>query len=127
MKKRFFFLLALTLPFFVAKISAQAVITFEKTTIELGTFNESQPQTCVFEFTNTGDKPLVIHQAFASCGCTQPEFTQEPVAPGQKGKIRVTYNGKGKPAGEFTKPVSVRSNASNSLVRIYIRGKMKKQ
>ncbi|MBR1594431.1 MAG: DUF1573 domain-containing protein [Alloprevotella sp.] len=127
MKKKLLMLLAIALPLVCAKSNAQAVITFEKSTVELGTFNENQPQNCVFEFTNTGDKPLVIHQAFASCGCTKPEYTPEPIAPGQKGQIRVTYDGKGKPLGEFTKPISVRSNASNSLVRIYIHGKMKKQ
>ncbi|MBQ9569287.1 MAG: DUF1573 domain-containing protein [Alloprevotella sp.] len=125
--KKILLLMAVILPLLSMKANAQAVITFEKTTIDLGTFSESKPQTCIFEFTNTGDKPLVIHQAFASCGCTVPKFTEEPVAPGQKGRISVTYNGKGKPEGDFTKPISVRSNASNSLVRIYIRGKMKKQ
>ena len=106
--------------------SAQAVIKFEKTIVDLGTFTEDQRQTCVFVFVNEGDKPLVIHQAFASCGCTVPEYTEEPIQPGKKGVIRVTYNGKGKREGEFQKPISVRSNASNSLVRIYIRGNMKK-
>lgn len=108
----------------VMMMSAQAVIKFEKTSYNYGKFTEDHPQTCVFKFTNTGDQPLVIHQAFASCGCTVPTFTKESIAPGKSGEIKVVYNGKGKLPGHFKKTVSVRSNATNSLVRIYIEGEM---
>lgn len=104
--------------------SAQAVIKFEKTTHDYGTFKQDKPQTYVFKFTNTGNEPLVIHQAFASCGCTVPTFTKEPIAPGKSGELKVVYNGKGKMAGTFKKTVSVRSNATNALVRVYIQGNM---
>jgi len=77
-----------------------------------------------FKFKNTGDKPLVIEQAVASCGCTIPTYTQAPIAPGKSGEIKVVYNGKGKSAGEFKKVITVRSNASNELVRLYIMGDM---
>lgn len=105
-------------------VSAQAVIKFEKTTHDYGTFKQDKPQTYVFKFTNTGNEPLVIHQAFASCGCTVPTFTKEPIAPGKSGELKVVYNGKGKMAGTFKKTVSVRSNATNALVRVYIQGNM---
>ena len=76
---------------------AQAEIKFDKTTADVGTFSEESPVvSCVFTFTNIGDAPLVIHQAVASCGCTVPEYTQEPVLPGKTGTIKVTYNGTGK-------------------------------
>lgn len=104
--------------------SAQAVIKFDKTSHNYGKFTEDKPQTCVFKFTNTGNEPLVIHQAFASCGCTVPTFTKEPIAPGKSGEIKVVYNGKGKLPGHFKKTVSVRSNATNALVRVYIEGDM---
>lgn len=104
--------------------SAQAVIKFDKTSHNYGKFTEDKPQTCVFKFTNTGNEPLVIHQAFASCGCTVPTFTKEPIAPGKTGEIKVVYNGKGKLPGHFKKTVSVRSNATNALVRVYIEGDM---
>lgn len=104
--------------------SAQAVVKFDKTSHNYGKFTEDKPQTCVFKFTNTGNEPLVIHQAFASCGCTVPTFTKEPIAPGKSGEIKVVYNGKGKLPGHFKKTVSVRSNATNALVRVYIEGDM---
>lgn len=105
-------------------MSAQAVIKFEKTSHDYGKFTEDTPQTYVFKFTNTGDQPLVIHQAFASCGCTVPTFTKESIAPGKSGELKVVYNGKGKMPGHFKKTVSVRSNATNALVRVYIEGDM---
>lgn len=103
---------------------AQALITFDKLTHNFGTFDESKLQTCVFSFKNTGDKPLVITQAFASCGCTAPSFTKEPIMPGKKGEITVTYNGAGKFPGEFKKAVTINSNAKNNMVRLFIEGVM---
>ena len=103
----------------------QAEIKFDKVTQDLGTFSESNPvQEATFVFTNVGDAPLVINQAIASCGCTVPTYTQAPIAPGKSGEIKVVYNGKGKYAGEFKKLITIRSNASNELVRLYIMGNM---
>ncbi len=103
---------------------AQAVAKFDTPKHDFGTFPESQRMSHEFVFENTGDKPLVIQQAYASCGCTVAKYTQEPVAPGAKGKVMVTYNGKGKVPGHFKKAVTVVSNASNKMVRLYIEGNM---
>ena len=67
----------------------------------------------------------VINQAIASCGCTIPEYTKQPIAPGQKGTLKVTYNGKGKIPGHFKKTVTVRTNGDPELIRIYVEGDMK--
>ena len=103
---------------------AQAVIKFDKTTCDLGKFAEKKVQHCEFVFTNTGNEPLVIQQAYGSCGCTVPTAPKDPIKPGEKGVIKVQYNGKGKFPGHFKKPVTVRSNASNQMVRIYVEGDM---
>jgi len=104
---------------------AQAELTFEKTTHDFGTFSEDDPVvTTTFKFKNSGDTPLVIHQAIASCGCTVPEYTKEPIAPGKKGEIKVTYNGAGRFPGKFRKTITIHSNADNELVRLYIKGDM---
>ena len=103
----------------------QAEIKFDKMEHNFGTFAESQPvQKCTFSFTNTGDAPLVINQAVASCGCTVPSYTKEPIAPGKKGTIEVTYNGKGKFPGHFKKTITVRTNAKTEMTRLYIMGNM---
>lgn len=120
--KKFLFLFSILLAGVFQSLNAQAVIKFDKTTHNFGTFSISKPQTVTFSFTNTGDKPLVIQQAFSSCGCTVADFTKQPIEPGKKGEVKVTYDGKNTYAGPFKKPVTVRSNASNSLVRIYIEG-----
>ena len=70
------------------------------------------------------DAPLVIHQAVASCGCTVPEYTKEPIQPGKKGTIKVTYNGTGKYPGHFKKSITLRTNAKTEMMRLYIEGNM---
>lgn len=103
----------------------QAVMKFEKTLYSFGKFSEKEPiQKCVFTFTNTGNAPLIIHQAVASCGCTVPSYTKEPIKPGEKGQIKVTYSGKGAFPGHFKKAITVRSNATTEMVRLYIEGEM---
>jgi hypothetical protein len=62
-----------------------------------------------FAFTNTGDSPLVIVSAKASCGCTQPKYPTDPVKPGETAKITVKYLPQGRP-GEFNKTIKVRTN-----------------
>jgi hypothetical protein len=74
-----------------------------------------------FTFTNTGDKPLVIISATASCGCTMPEYPKDPIKPGKTGKIKVTYNPSGRP-GEFNKTVKIRYNSdSNKTNRVNVK------
>lgn len=104
---------------------ADPVITFEKTEHDFGTFSEDNPiQKCVFTFTNTGDAPLVINQAVASCGCTVPKYTKTPIRPGEMGTINVTYSGKGKMPAHFRKTITIHSNAKPEMVRLYIEGNM---
>lgn len=85
-------------------------IEFTQTSADFGSIHEDgHPVKASFEFTNTGTAPLLIISASASCGCTKPTFDPEPVKPGQKSVISVTFNPKGK-RGEFDKTVTVRTN-----------------
>lgn len=94
-----------------ALMAGEPAIALESTSHDFGNISEDGgPVSCEFEFTNTGDEPLVIISANASCGCTRPEFPKKPVQPGKKGKIKVTYLPTGRP-GEFSKSVRVRTNA----------------
>lgn len=89
-------------------------INFTEKTYNFGFIPESGgPVTHFFEFTNTGDAPLVIISATASCGCTRPTYPTEPIAAGKKGKIKVTYLPEGRP-GEFDKVIKVRTNVKDS-------------
>lgn len=65
-----------------------------------------------FTFNNTGDGAVAVISALASCGCTRPEYTRRPVAPGDTGKIKVTLNISGQ-RGEINKDVKLRLRAAN--------------
>lgn len=120
-------LITLMLVFGLTTMMAQkpAEIKFDKTTHNFGTFSEKEPKvSCSFTFTNVGEAPLVINQAIASCGCTVPEFTKTPIQPGEKGEIKVTYNGTGKFPGHFKKSITVRTNGAVEMTRLYIEGDM---
>ena len=108
----------------MAFAAGEAEIKFEKTSHDFGTFPESEKVTCTFKFTNTGDNLLVIHQAIASCGCTVPQYSKEPIKPGETGEIVVIYNGAGKFPGHFKKSITIRTNAKQEIVRLYVEGDM---
>lgn len=114
---------------FLASLSIQAQetpaapqdsIIFESTTHDYGTIVQSSDGSCEFKFTSKGKAPIVLNDVKASCGCTTPEWTRTPVAPGQKGIIKVTYNTNN--VGSFTKSVTINSNAKNSPVVLIIKG-----
>lgn len=125
MKKLAFYMMLLVMSIGYAHAQGQADIKFEKNTHDFGTFPEEKPiVSYTFKFTNVGDAPLVIHQAVASCGCTVPEYTQEPVLPGKTGTIKITYNGTGKYPGHFKKSITLRTNAKTEMMRIFVEGNM---
>ncbi len=75
----------------------------------------------VFNFTNTGNQPLVIQNVQASCGCTTPDWTKAPIAPGAKGFVKATYNPSNRP-GQFNKTITVMSNAEQPSMILRIIG-----
>lgn len=102
-----------------------AEIKFDTLRHDFGHFSKKEPIVkCSFAFTNTGTAPLIIHQAFASCGCTVPVWPRKPVKPGERGEIEVTYNGTDKFPGHFQKTVTIRSNGITEVVRLTIEGTM---
>lgn len=107
------------------KEKKQAEIKFEKINHNFGTFAaDTAVLDCEFKFTNVGNADLYIHQAFASCGCTVPDFPIEPIKPGESGTIKVTYDGTHKAPGSLRRSISVHTNAKTEMVKLYITGKM---
>ena len=100
------------------------IMTFEKTEIDYGTIKQNSDPYRTFVFTNTGEAPLVIKSARGSCGCTVPEYSKEPVMPGEKSEIKVRYDTKRLNA--FTKTVTLTTNADPSQVILRIKGKVVK-
>lgn len=105
-----------------AAAKKNADIKFENSVYNFGTVPEHGGTVShIFEFTNTGDANLVIKDAKADCGCTVPEFPTQPIAPGKKGKIKVTFNPLYR-AGGFTKVVTVFTNGKTKKARLKIHG-----
>lgn len=71
-------------------------LSFAAESHDFGTINEGDVVETEFRFTNTGKAPLIISSAQGSCGCTVPEYPNAPVAPGEEGVIRVSFNSEGK-------------------------------
>lgn len=107
----------------IAIAQGKAKIVFDETVHDFGTFKESDGvQTTTFKFKNEGAVPLVLNNVRASCGCTTPKWTREPVAPGASGEIQVSYDPRNRP-GAVNKTITVQSNAENPTVVLRITGK----
>jgi hypothetical protein len=87
---------------------------------DFGEIPQGTPVTTQFSFTNTGKEPLIIKNCQASCGCTVPSWPKEPILPGKESTIQVTYNAAH--AGQFTKSITITSNAKSPTKVIYIKG-----
>lgn len=79
--------------------------------------------TSEFQFTNTGKKPLIIQDIRTSCGCTTPSYTKDPVLPGKKGTIKVTYSTTGR-IGSFDKRITVFTNEIDVVYTLTISGEV---
>lgn len=88
---------------------AVPVFSFEKDNHDFGKIMQGEKVTYTFKFKNTGNAPLVISSASASCGCTVPEYTKTPVQPGEEGTVAVTFDSAGK-SGITTKNVTLIAN-----------------
>lgn len=95
-------------------------ILFDSETIDYGTIKKNADGNRQFTFTNNGNKPLIITNTTGSCGCTVPTKPTEPIMPGQKGTIGVKYDTSR--TGQFTKTVTVTSNASETPKTLTIKG-----
>lgn len=114
------FFSALAIVGFAAFASAQT-ISFDKTTYEYGTVKTGSDGHRFFTVKNTGDKPLIITDVKASCGCTTPEYSKDPIMPGKTAQLKVGYNTAIN--GPFQKLIEVFSNDPvNSRSVIYIKG-----
>ena len=107
MKKLFFIAAA-----FIVTAGAMAqtkpddVAKFNTNKYDFGKVKQNVPAVYSFEITNTSDKPLVIENAHATCGCTVPEYQKDPILPGKTAKIKVQYNAAN--GGQFDKTVFVK-------------------
>jgi len=98
----------------------KASVEWQTTSIDMGEIDYKKPVTVEFLFTNPGMVPLIITNVESSCGCTVADFPKEPIISGKSGKIKVTYDADTE--GQFSKTITVHSNASAEVTKLYIRG-----
>ena len=97
-----------------------AKIEFKTDVIDYGTIEKGANGVRVFEFTNTGDAPLVISNVKSTCGCTVPKKPKGPIMPGETGVIEVKYDTKR--VNPIRKTITVFSNAETPTVALKIKG-----
>ncbi|WP_102406893.1 DUF1573 domain-containing protein [Parabacteroides bouchesdurhonensis] len=120
--KQIVFIFIGTVLFATAEAQNNAKINADELTYNFGNIAEADGLAShVFTIKNTGEGPLVITRVTASCGCTQPEWTKEPIAAGKSGEVKVTYNPKGRP-GPFYKTISIFSNGKKGSYTLAIKG-----
>lgn len=101
---------------------AQPRATFKETVYDFGTIKESKGAVKhTFTITNNGNKPLIILDAVASCGCTRPTYTAKPIKPGKTGKVEVTFSPAGR-SGTFRKTIKVKTNGTEKITTLTITG-----
>ncbi|MDR2139875.1 MAG: DUF1573 domain-containing protein [Tannerella sp.] len=124
MKRVLFVLMAvlLTSGMLHAQQKEASITVVDSTSYDFGDINEADgPVSHIFTILNNGELPLVISRVQAACGCTTPEWTKEPIAPGKTGEVKVIYDPKGRP-NKFNKTVSIYSNGSTGSYTLTIRG-----
>lgn len=105
-----------------AKLSLGApIIKFDQVEYDFGTITEGDKVSGTFKVTNAGKVDLIITSVKPSCGCTTPEYTKDPIAPGTSGEIKFEFNSAGR-VGVQNKSITVKSNAEKLTEIIRIKG-----
>lgn len=97
--------------------------TFTNDTYDFGQIKQGEKVSYSFKFKNTGNTPLIISSASASCGCTVPSYPEEPIQPGEESKIDVVFDSNGK-MGMQTKTITLVSNTIPNTKVLYLRGEI---
>jgi hypothetical protein len=94
---------------------------FEHEEYDFGSVKEGEVVNHTFAFTNNGEAPLIIESASASCGCTVPDWTREPIPVGGKGEIKVRFDSKNK-SGMQSPTISITANTNPKMKQLRLKG-----
>jgi hypothetical protein len=100
-------------------------MTFDKLRHDFGEIYTDTDNTTEFTVTNTGDKPLIIDDVKASCGCTTPQKPEKPILPGQSDVIKVSFHPNPDQKNEIVKAVTVTANTEPRITTLEIRSFVK--
>ncbi|PRY96956.1 uncharacterized protein DUF1573 [Marinilabilia salmonicolor] len=124
MHKLLLSLAVLLLGFGLQAQQSKPSISFEEEIYDFGEVKEDGGTvTHTFTFSNEGGQPLIVHNVRASCGCTSPDWTRQPIQPGKKGFIKVTFDPRNRP-GNFNKSAIVSTNGTEPTKVLRITGKV---
>ena len=101
-------------------LTAQDIAWLGPTEHDFGEFKRYDMQQVDFEFQNNTDEPIVVDNVRAACGCTSPNWSEEPILPGEKGKITVEYDAR--KLGYFYKKVKVYFSGIRKGHKLYVEG-----
>jgi len=102
-----------------SKLASLGHLQFEDTLHDFGNMKEGEMAEYEFNYSNTGKKAIIINEAKGSCGCTVPEYNSSPLQPGEKSKMKVTFNSQGK-RGFNEKTVTITTNGNPSTYTLKI-------
>lgn len=109
-----------------SKIKPVTTIKFQKDIYDFGEITVGEKVSYAFEFKNTGNLPLIITNAVASCGCTVPNWPKEPIGAGETGKINVVFNSIGK-KGLQDKVITLTANTNPAQTKLHLIGEILKK
>ena len=101
----------------------EPLMVFDTLVHDFGTIIEGESVVCYFDYGNEGGEDLLITDVEATCGCTTPNWSREPLEAGGGETLEIIFDASGR-SGEQRKLVTVRSNASNQVVQLTIRAKV---
>jgi hypothetical protein len=101
----------------------EPTIVFDKVEHNYGEIEYGGDGMCTFTFTNKGEEPIMLTSVNASCGCTAPNWSREPIKPGDTGEVKVKYNTN--IVGAFNKSVTVSSTGQPAQIVLRIKGNVK--
>lgn len=105
------------------KMANQTTMEISPNVFDFGNIPHQKSVSTVFKIKNTGDKPLIINDAKASCGCTVPRKPEEPIMPGEEGELEVTFESNpGQENAPMNKSVTVTANIPGSQQIVTIKG-----
>lgn len=96
-------------------------MSFDEPIFDFGQVKEGEIVEHVYRFTNTGSEPVILSRVSASCGCTTPKYTSEPVLPGKVGEIAVRFDSNGQ-KGVQQKIITIASNAKEKVTTVQLKG-----
>jgi hypothetical protein len=100
-------------------------IKWQNLTHNIGKIKMNQDLKVDFNYTNTGNTPLIISNVKTSCGCTLGKYSKAPLQPGETASITVSYDTRR--IGKFSKTITVYSNTPDKLTKLNLSGEVLKE